>query len=181
MTPCSFVEFHQVSTECQWTSTALYGVTFHEIILFIVKFVRTSDSKFYFFSNNPDSVLNMFHCMLFFDAIGTLYEAAIGHDWYQVSRGIKHTDFHSNVIKAHGSDINHCFALQGPERETILYRDGGTCWEITDSATQFQLSLFLSDFTVGITPLSSSNSQTLEPSTPDLSNCRLSISRSRLS
>jgi hypothetical protein len=48
---------------------------------------------------------------------------------------------------------------------------------ITDSATQFPLSLFVSDFTVGITLLSSSNSRTLEPSTLDLSNCRLSISR----
>jgi hypothetical protein len=52
---------------------------------------------------------------------------------------------------------------------------------ITDSATHFQLSLFVSDFTVGSTLLSSSNSQTLEPSTLDLSNCRLSISRSLLS
>jgi hypothetical protein len=55
--------------------------------------------------------------------------------------------------------------------DTILYHVGGT-WEITDSATQFQLSLFLSDFTVGSTLLSSSNARTHE-----LSNRRLSISR----
>jgi hypothetical protein len=68
---------------------------------------------------------------------------------------------------------------------------------ITDSVTQFSLSLFISDFTVGITPLSNSNSRTLERSplelstlersplelstlelsTPELSNRRLSISR----
>jgi hypothetical protein len=53
-----------------------------------------------------------------------------------------------------------------------LYRDGGICWEITDSATQFQLSLFVSDFTVGITLMPSSNSRTRK-----LSNRRLSISR----
>jgi hypothetical protein len=62
------------------------------------------------------------------------------------------------------------------------------CWRylfgITDSATQFPRSLFVSDFTVGITPLSSSNSRTRElsnrrlsnPRTVEPSNCRLSNS-----
>jgi hypothetical protein len=63
----------------------------------------------------------------------------------------------------------------------ILYRDGATYWEITDAATQFQLSLFLSDFTVGSTQLSSSNSQTLEPSTLDLSISRMLFLIARLS
>jgi hypothetical protein len=60
----------------------------------------------------------------------------------------------------------------------ILYRDGGTCWGITDSATQFSLSLFVSDLTVGITPLSSSNARTRELSNRRLSNPRTVDSRS---
>jgi hypothetical protein len=59
----------------------------------------------------------------------------------------------------------------------ILYRDGGTCWEITDSATQFQLSLLISDFTVGITPMPSSNSRTVDSRSLELSTLDLSISR----
>jgi hypothetical protein len=58
-----------------------------------------------------------------------------------------------------------------------MYRDGGTCWGITDSATQFQLSLFafrLHRRYYTTAELELSNSQTLEPSTLDLSNCRLS-------
>jgi hypothetical protein len=64
-------------------SVDVYHITwrsFHEIILFIVKVVKTSDPKHNFFSYNPDSVLNMFYFRLFFYVIGTLCEVAIGHD-----------------------------------------------------------------------------------------------------
>jgi hypothetical protein len=53
--------------------------------------------------------------------------------------------------------------------------------ELTDSATQFQLSLFVPDFTVGSTLLSSSNSLTLEPSTLDLSISHMLFLIARLS
>jgi hypothetical protein len=44
---------------------------------------------------------------------------------------------------------------------------------ITDSATQFSLSLFASDSTVGITPLSSSNFRTVDSRTLELSTLEL--------